>query len=112
MAERNTPGLKCGRRLLAAIVSEDELVEVNPELSSAHSVIGCRSAIAGGCQGHDQRVVRPILHLGGVQRRGFSVPLIAVSGTIGADAAVDLMKGGATDYCLQDRLYRAWSRVA
>ncbi len=41
-----------------------------------------------------------------LQRRGLSVPFIVVSGTIGADAAVDMMKRGATDYVLKDRLSR------
>ena len=34
------------------------------------------------------------------------VPFIVVSGTIGEDAAVETLKGGATDYILKDRLSR------
>ena len=34
------------------------------------------------------------------------LPSICVSGTIGEDLAVELMKAGATDYVLKDRLER------
>jgi len=33
-------GLECGRRLLAAVVPEDELIQIDLELSSAHPVVG------------------------------------------------------------------------
>ena len=38
--------------------------------------------------------------------RGFDVPFIIVSGTIGEDVAVEAMKQGAADYLLKDRLAR------
>ncbi len=38
--------------------------------------------------------------------RGFEIPFIIVSGTIGEDTAVDAMRFGATDYLLKDRMAR------
>jgi len=47
-----------------------------------------------------------------VQRSGFDVPFILVSGTIGEDLAVTAMKQGASDYLLKDRLARLGPAVA
>jgi response regulator RpfG family c-di-GMP phosphodiesterase len=41
-----------------------------------------------------------------VQERGFDIPFILVSGTVGEDVAVDSVKLGADDYLLKDRLAR------
>lgn len=41
-----------------------------------------------------------------LQERGLDVPFILVSGTIGEETAVKVMKHGATDYLLKDRLAR------
>ena len=38
--------------------------------------------------------------------RGQDIPFIIISGTIGEDVAVEVMKKGATDYLLKDRLAR------
>ena len=38
--------------------------------------------------------------------RGLDIPFIVVSGTMGEETAVDLMRRGATDYLLKDRLAR------
>jgi PAS domain S-box-containing protein len=46
-----------------------------------------------------------------VQASGMEVPFIIVSGTIGEDTAVAVMKLGATDYLLKDRLARLGSAV-
>ena len=49
-----------------------------------------------------------------LQRTGLSIPFIVISGTIGEDTAVAMMKQGATDYVLKDRLSalgRAVTRV-
>ena len=47
-----------------------------------------------------------------VQASGLDVPFIVVSGTIGEDAAVALIKQGATDYLLKDRLARLGQAVS
>jgi two-component system cell cycle sensor histidine kinase/response regulator CckA len=44
--------------------------------------------------------------LAAVQERGMDVPFIVVSGSIGEEAAVKLMKQGASDYLWKDRLAR------
>jgi PAS domain S-box-containing protein len=41
-----------------------------------------------------------------LQEHGLEVPFIIISGTIGEDVAVEVMKGGASDYLLKDRLTR------
>ena len=41
-----------------------------------------------------------------LQERGLDIPLIVISGTIGEDTAVAVMKQGASDYLLKDRLGR------
>ena len=41
-----------------------------------------------------------------LQRAGLSIPFIVISGIIGEDTAVAMMKEGATDYVLKDRLSR------
>jgi two-component sensor histidine kinase/CheY-like chemotaxis protein len=41
-----------------------------------------------------------------LQQRGLDIPFLVVSGEIGEDAAVALMRQGATDYLLKDRLRR------
>ncbi|HLY21107.1 MAG TPA: HD domain-containing phosphohydrolase [bacterium] len=46
-----------------------------------------------------------------LRQRGFDVPLIVVSGTIGEEAAVALMKQGVADYLLKDRLGRLGTAV-
>src|SRR3982750_4451226 len=40
------------------------------------------------------------------RERGIEIPFIIVSGTIGKEIAVEVMKQGATDYLLKDRLVR------
>lgn len=46
-----------------------------------------------------------------LQERGIDVPLIVVSGTIGEEAAVALLKHGVADYLLKDRLSRLGAAV-
>ncbi|MGD9715385.1 MAG: PAS domain S-box protein, partial [Thermomicrobiales bacterium] len=46
-----------------------------------------------------------------LQELGFDVPFIIVSGTIGEELAVALMKQGAADYVLKDRLARLGQAV-
>ncbi len=41
-----------------------------------------------------------------LKQSGIDIPFIIISGTIGEDVAVDVMKLGATDYLLKDRLTR------
>ena len=41
-----------------------------------------------------------------LQQQGLDIPFLVVSGAIGEDAAVSLMRQGATDYLLKDRLLR------
>src|SRR5262249_2051388 len=41
-----------------------------------------------------------------VRRRGFDVPFILVSGSVGEDIAVEAMRPGADDYLLKDRMMR------
>src|SRR3954467_14967676 len=41
-----------------------------------------------------------------LQESGIEVPFIIVSGTIGEDLAVEVMRRGAADYLLKDRLAR------
>lgn len=41
-----------------------------------------------------------------LKESGMDIPFIIISGTIGEDVAVDVMKQGATDYLLKDRLVR------
>jgi hypothetical protein len=41
-----------------------------------------------------------------LRERGLDIPFIVVSGTVGEAVAVDMMKRGATDYLLKDRLGR------
>jgi putative nucleotidyltransferase with HDIG domain len=47
-----------------------------------------------------------------LQQRGFDVPLIVVSSTIGEESAVALLKHGVADYLLKDRLSRLGAAVA
>lgn len=44
--------------------------------------------------------------LGVLRETGRDVPMVVVSGTIGEETAVELLKQGATDYLLKDRLAR------
>jgi glycogen phosphorylase len=46
-----------------------------------------------------------------LQQQGLNIPFIVVSGTIGDEAAVAVMKQGAADYVLKDRLGRLGSAV-
>src|SRR5262245_18520259 len=41
-----------------------------------------------------------------LQETGFDIPFIVISGTIGEERAVEILKAGATDYLLKDRLQR------
>ncbi len=41
-----------------------------------------------------------------LQQSGYDIPFIIISGTIGEDVAVEMMRLGATDYLLKDRLVR------
>ena len=47
-----------------------------------------------------------------LQARGLDVPFFIISGTIGEDTAVAMMKLGATDYLLKDRLTRLGTAVS
>ncbi|MCX6936733.1 MAG: PAS domain S-box protein [Verrucomicrobia bacterium] len=47
-----------------------------------------------------------------VQQTGFDIPFILVSGILPDEGAVELIKQGATDYLLKDRLARLGSAVA
>jgi signal transduction histidine kinase len=47
-----------------------------------------------------------------LQGRGDDVPFIVVSGSVGEDAAVAVMRAGATDYIMKDRLQRLAPAVA
>ncbi len=46
-----------------------------------------------------------------LRERGLDVPIIVVSGTIGEEAAAELLKRGVADYLLKDRLARFGSAV-
>ncbi|MCX6902176.1 MAG: response regulator, partial [Verrucomicrobia bacterium] len=46
-----------------------------------------------------------------LRERGFDIPFIIVSGTIGEEKAVQAMKDGATDYVIKDRLARLGQAV-
>ena len=46
-----------------------------------------------------------------LRERGFDIPFIIVSGTIGEEKAVQAMKDGATDYLIKDRLARLGQAV-
>jgi two-component system, cell cycle sensor histidine kinase and response regulator CckA len=46
-----------------------------------------------------------------LRERGFDVPFIVVSGSIGEETAIDLLKSGADDYLLKDRLSRLGQAV-
>ena len=46
-----------------------------------------------------------------VKRSGINVPFVLVTGTLGEEAAVDLIKEGVADYILKDRLTRLPSAV-
>lgn len=46
-----------------------------------------------------------------LKQSGFDIPFIIISGTIGEDVAVEVMRQGATDYLLKDRLARLGSAV-
>ncbi len=41
-----------------------------------------------------------------LQQSGYDIPFIIISGTIGEEVAVEMMRRGATDYLLKDRLIR------
>jgi len=41
-----------------------------------------------------------------LQKTGLDIPFIVVSGTIGEETAVELMKAGAHDYLMKDNLAR------
>jgi PAS domain S-box-containing protein len=47
-----------------------------------------------------------------MQERGLDLPFIIISGTIGEDLAVEVMRQGAADYLLKDRLARLGPAVA
>jgi putative nucleotidyltransferase with HDIG domain len=46
------------------------------------------------------------------QQSGYDVPFIVVSGAIGEDAAVEVMKAGASDYVMKNRLSRLGPAIA
>src|SRR5688572_18396771 len=46
-----------------------------------------------------------------LQRRGLDVPFIIVSGAISEEKAVDILKRGAADYLLKDRMKRLGTAV-
>jgi len=46
-----------------------------------------------------------------LRERGLDIPFIVVSGAIGEDTAVDMMRGGAHDYLLKDRLARLHAAI-
>src|SRR5438270_819525 len=46
-----------------------------------------------------------------MQDRGLDIPFIVVSGTVGEDMAVSILKQGAADYLLKDRLARLGEAV-
>ncbi len=46
-----------------------------------------------------------------LKERGFDIPFILISGTIGEDVAVQAMKRGAADYLLKDRLARLGAAI-
>jgi PAS domain S-box-containing protein len=46
-----------------------------------------------------------------VRKRGLDVPFLVISGTIGEDIAVEVIKQGAADYLLKDRLARLGTAV-
>jgi PAS domain S-box-containing protein len=46
-----------------------------------------------------------------LKEKGLDVPFILISGSIGEEAAVELMKHGATDYLLKDRIARLGAAV-
>ncbi len=46
-----------------------------------------------------------------LRERGYDVPFILISGTLSEEVAVEIMRRGATDYLLKDRLIRLGSAV-
>lgn len=84
------------------------LVEVHLEWSSAHSVIGADQPLLEVAKGTIGEWHGRFCTSAELNEEAPSV----VSGTIGADAAVDMMKRGVTDYVLKDRLSRLGPAVA
>ena len=82
-----------------------------PSAERVETVAGFRSALAGGewdvilCDnampGFDA-----VAALGLLGELGLDVPLIVVSGTIGEERAVELMRAGAADFVMKSRLMR------
>ncbi|MBI5725824.1 MAG: response regulator [Planctomycetes bacterium] len=46
-----------------------------------------------------------------LKKRGLDMPFIVVSGTIGEDKAVEIMKNGASDYVMKDKLAMLGSAI-
>src|SRR5262249_11432353 len=46
-----------------------------------------------------------------LRSENIEVPFIVVSGTLGEERAIEILKGGVTDYVLKDRLSRLWPAV-
>ena len=46
-SSKSEQGLECGRRLLTAVVPEDELVQISLQLSPTHTVVGADQPLAG-----------------------------------------------------------------
>jgi len=74
-----------------------------------------RGALEGRLGGHCRRLpsakVRCAVSIEHSQQTGKDIPFIVVSGAIGEETAVSIMKSGAHDYLLKDRwrdLLRQW----
>ena len=88
-----------------------------PEFEQVQSALEMRAAISGkmwdvilcdySMPGFDALAALKLLREANVD-----VPLIIVSGSIGEETTVNLMKHGATDYLMKDRLTRLGAAVA
>ncbi|MBN1345085.1 MAG: PAS domain S-box protein [Phycisphaerae bacterium] len=107
-------------RILILEDSEDDAALVLREVSRGElSIVGervsCAETMSAAIRGSDWDIIIADYALPGftalqamrmVQDAGLDVPFIIVSGQIGEDAAVELMKAGASDYVAKDRLGR------
>jgi response regulator RpfG family c-di-GMP phosphodiesterase len=92
---------KSGYRLLPEIVDSLALFEVKIKQTD-HDII---------LSDYNLRDWTALEALDAVHKSGKDIPLIVVSGTLGDEAIVEVMKHGATDYVLKDRMARLPSAI-